>query len=146
MKIKFSTLLRWFGIWATPIMVVAITILSLSPPSDVVGIVSIFPFGDKGAHVLAYAAMAFCMLCAIGHSGEAGTIIGTIRRNRCQMVSIMILLIIIGGAIELVQPLFLRGAEWQDLIADCIGGVLGLFLGVVIITIVERWEQKRGTS
>ena len=144
MKYKVSTLLHWFGMGVTPIIVVFITILSLTPPSDIAEIVSIVPFGDKGAHVIAYAAMAFCMMCAVGAGGSEDTIKSTIHRNRRKMISIMILLCIIGGAIELVQPLFSRGAEWGDLLADCVGGVLGLCLGTVVITGVQRWERKRG--
>jgi len=143
-KYSLSTLLRWFGMGATPILLVFVVILSLTPPSEIVGVVSKVPFGDKGAHAIAYAAIAFCMLCGVGVNSKENTIKSTIRRNRRQLISIMVLIFIIGGIIELVQPLFLRGAEWADLIADCIGGILGISLGVVVIIGVQRWEQKRG--
>lgn len=146
MKYSFSTLVRWVGMGATPIVIVIITILSLSPPAEVSEIVSFIPFGDKGAHMLAYMIMGFCMICGVAHSDGQVTVKYMLRRNRFQIVVIMVLLCLIGATIELVQPLFSRGCELGDLIADCIGGAIGVFLGISIVTLVQKFEQKRGRS
>ncbi len=39
--------------------------------------------------------------------------------------------ILYGGAIELIQPMFGRGAEWGDLLADCLGALVGVVPGLL---------------
>jgi hypothetical protein len=44
-----------------------------------------------------------------------------------QIFMIMLVLLITGGTIELLQPLFGRNASWSDLGMDLLGGLMGLF-------------------
>ena len=48
-----------------------------------------------------------------------------------------------GGAIELIQPFFDRGAEWGDLLADGIGVAGGLLLGLALYPLLPG-ERGRG--
>jgi len=55
-------------------------------------------------------------------------------------------LFVYGGAIELIQPSFGRGAEWGDLLADGIGIVAGLSSGWAVRRAFTRGKRgKRDT-
>jgi len=105
---------RWLqlGFWLTLTLVVA---LSLRPnPGNVLGIHNI----DKAEHFAAYFALSF--LVGTGWS---------IKTMRPLWIA-LIVLIALGGAIELIQglPLIGRTASWFDLLADAIGALFGLMI------------------
>ncbi len=143
MKIHVLRLFHWFGLGSSPLVLLIVTILSLSPSSGSADLISWLPLGDKGAHALAYAALGFCMFCAVAARGETwhpGAVVGT---NRWRICAIVVLLIAIGLVIELVQPRFGRSMELPDLVADGIGGLLGIALGILALALGSYWEERR---
>jgi VanZ family protein len=143
-KIRVLRFFHWFGLGSSPLVLLLVTVLSLLPSSGSAGLISWLPFGDKGAHALAYAALGFCMFCAVAARGETwhpGAVIAT---NRWRIVAIAGLLIAIGLTIELVQPLFGRSMELLDLVADGIGGILGIAVGILLLALGSYWEERRG--
>lgn len=82
------------------------------------------PGGDKVMHVLAFAALAFPTAAV---------------RPRDILV-VAPLLVIYGGAIELVQPRFNRHAEWADFWANCAGVALGSVLGYLVWRLSARFR------
>jgi len=93
---------------ATVFLALIITVLTLAPisPGGPAGF-------DKIYHGLAFAALAFPLSFV-----------------RPRMAPWIILgVIAYGGMIELIQPFFLRQAEWGDLGADAVGSLLGAAVG-----------------
>lgn len=83
---------------------------TLSPPG---GAGAPLPLTDKQIHALAFALLILPLSCVHPH----------------RALRLAPLFLAYGGAIELVQPLVGRGAEWGDLLADAIGLAAGLLLG-----------------
>jgi len=135
---------HWFGLGSSPLVLLTVTVLSLSPSSGSAGLISWLPFGDKGAHALAYAALGFCMFCAVAARGETWHPGAAIWTNRWRIGAVAVLLIAIGLTIELVQPRFGRSMEMLDLVADGIGGLLGIAVGILALTLGTYWEERRG--
>ncbi len=97
-----------FGVAATVFLALIIAVLTLAPisPGGPAGF-------DKIYHSLAFAALAFPLSFV-----------------RPRMAPWIILgVIVYGGTIELIQPFFLRHAEWGDLGADAGGSLLGAAVG-----------------
>ena len=93
--------LRWFSV----LLALVIGWLSLAPLTALPAASG----GDKLAHLIAYAALAFPM---------------SLRETRQFMPFHGF--IAYGGAIELVQPLVIRYGEWSDFAVNGLGCVLGL--------------------
>ena len=75
-----------------------------------------FPEGsDKLAHLIAFAALAFPLA----------------RTGRLGLLSVFIGASAFGGAIELIQPMFIRSADVNDWIADTIGVTIGIGCGLL---------------
>ena len=70
---------------------------------------------DKLVHFIAFAALAFPLA----------------RTGRFGLLPVFIGASTFGGAIELIQPSFNRSADLNDWIADVVGVVLGLGLGLL---------------
>jgi VanZ family protein len=70
---------------------------------------------DKLVHLIAFAALAFPLACT-GRIGLLPVFIGASA---------------FGGAIELIQPSFNRSADVNDWIADVVGVILGIGLGLL---------------
>ena len=70
---------------------------------------------DKLAHFIAFAALAFPLA----------------RTGRFGMLPVLIGASAFGGAIELIQPSFNRSADVNDWIADVVGVILGISLGLL---------------
>lgn len=141
-------MLHQFGLFATPLVLVAITILSLLPPSGVVSQGWLTVLGDKWGHFLAYAALGFSMFSAIARKPSDAYVGSTWRRvmrsNRCRIVLLFLFILSIGTIIEFVQPLFGRSLEVLDIVADGLGGIAGIMVGTVAVTIVEYGESRKG--
>jgi VanZ family protein len=91
------------------VVAAVIALATLSPPGDGAPL----PIGDKELHALAFALLVLP--------------VGWIRQG--WWVALAVLAVIYGGAIELLQPLVSRSAEWADWGADAIGVALGLLPG-----------------
>ena len=70
---------------------------------------------DKLVHLAAFAALAFPLA----------------RTNRVSLLLIFMVASAFGGLIELIQPTFNRSADLNDWIADILGVVLGVALGLI---------------
>jgi hypothetical protein len=87
--------------------------LATLTPADVLPSV---PGTDKTHHVIGFAGWAF--LCAFG----------PIKR----FLSLSLFIILLGGAIELIQPYVNRYAEWLDFYADAFGVILVIIIRLLI--------------
>lgn len=148
MKVRLFSILHRFGLFATPLVLVAITILSLLPPSGTVSQGWLAMVGDKWGHFLAYAALGFSMFSAIARKPSQeyakSTWLRVLKSNRQRMVLLFLFILSIGTIIEFVQPLFGRSLEVLDIVADGLGGVFGIIVGTVVVTIAEYWERTKG--
>ena len=70
---------------------------------------------DKLVHFVAFAALAFPLA----------------RTGRFGLLPVFIGASAFGGAIELIQPSFNRGADINDWVADIVGVILGIGLGLL---------------
>ena len=70
---------------------------------------------DKFVHLVAFAALAFPLA----------------RTGRIGLVPVFIGASTFGGAIELIQPSFNRSADFNDWVADVVGVILGIGLGLL---------------
>ena len=70
---------------------------------------------DKLVHFIAFAALAFPLA----------------RTGRFGLLPVFIGASAFGGAIELIQPSFNRSADFNDWVADIVGVILGIGLGLL---------------
>ena len=70
---------------------------------------------DKLVHLLAFAALAFPLA----------------RTGRVGLLPVFIGASAFGGVIELIQPSFNRSAEFNDWVADIVGVIFGIGLGLL---------------
>ena len=70
---------------------------------------------DKLVHFIAFAALAFPLA----------------RTGRIGLLPVFVGASAFGGAIELIQPSFNRGADLNDCVADVVGVILGIGLGLL---------------
>ena len=70
---------------------------------------------DKLVHFIAFAALAFPLA----------------RTGRFGLLPVFIAANIYGGAIELIQPSFNRSADVNDWVADVVGVILGIGMGLL---------------
>ncbi len=103
---RVLVLVRRFAVVLSVLLALVIGWLSLAPLTALPAA----PGGDKLAHLIAYAALAFPM---------------SLRETR-QFMPFLAVFIAYGGAIELVQPLVNRYGEWSDFAVNGLGCVLGL--------------------
>jgi VanZ family protein len=106
-----------FAILLTCVIALLIAYGTLKPPG--VGGAPL-PLTDKQIHFLAFALLTFPY--------------GWVRPSAARWL--LPLAIAYGGAIELIQPTFGRGAEWGDLLADSLGALAGVLPGLM------RWRIK----
>ena len=96
--------------WAalTLLALAGITVGSLMPLAEI----PLLPGGDKTHHLAGYAVLAFC----------------TALRRPKYWLYLVLGFALWSGAIELIQPYVNRYGEWQDLVANCVGLLLGICL------------------
>jgi VanZ family protein len=96
--------------WATLTLLAlaGITVGSLMPLAELPQL----PGSDKTHHLVGYAVLGFCT---------------ALRRPQCWLY-LVLGFALWGGAIELIQPYVNRYGEWQDLVANCVGLLLGICL------------------
>ena len=70
---------------------------------------------DKLVHLIAFAALAFPLA----------------RTGRFGLIPVFIGASVFGGVIELIQPSFNRSADVNDWVADVVGVILGIGLGLL---------------
>ncbi|MFT5611165.1 MAG: VanZ family protein [Arenicella sp.] len=111
MMVVVSFLLKLFSqYWAalTLLALAGITVGSLMPLAEM----PLLPGSDKTHHLVGYAVLVFC----------------TALRRPQYWLYLVLGFALWSGAIELIQPYVNRYGEWQDLVANCIGLLLGICL------------------
>lgn len=108
---------------STLLLAVIIVFLTLAPVTapSIIGSAS-----DKLYHVIAFAALTFPM--ALLYPPRAKTV--------------LICAIVLGGAIEIIQPMFGRTASLLDFVADLIGALLGTFAGRIFGKLLLRRQAS----
>jgi hypothetical protein len=96
--------------WAalTLLLLAGTTVGSLMPLAELPQL----PGSDKTHHLVGYAVLVFC----------------TALRRPQYWLYLVLGFALWSGAIELIQPYVNRYAEWQDLVANCVGLLLGISL------------------
>jgi len=128
------------------LVAICITVLSFIPSRGLGDITSRIPFADKGAHALAYAVFGFFLYLAVSSSVENGA---DVRKKKLGIVGKIVLVFLVGTLfgllIELLQPVFGRGMELADLIADAIGTLTGAVLAQLFLRVWRMITRRRPT-
>ncbi len=90
-------------------------------------------FTDKILHALAYLGLSFLLF--------ASQLPGP--RPRLVLVSVLASLLL-GGLIELIQPLVLRDRELGDVAADLAGAIAGALLALALTKLLKRLVTRAG--
>lgn len=106
------TLLSWT---VTSLVAAAIIALTLTPGVTVLDLTG-FDIWDKAQHALAFALLVLPNACC----------------NRRTLPRTMLAAAVLGGVIELVQPMVGRQASWGDFAADLLGVAAGAGLGTLM--------------
>lgn len=113
----FSTRAQWLGFCLGAGVVIAAT---LAPAAQLTSV----PGTDKIHHILGF--FGWASLCALGPS----------RR----FIIMSLIIIMMGGLIELLQPYVNRYADWYDFWAD----VAGVALAYVVHAVALLFKQRQG--
>lgn len=100
--------------------------LTLTPGAAVLDFV-VFDLWDKAQHTLAFALLVLPNACF----------------NRRAFPITALAAALLGGGIELIQPLVGREASWGDFVADLMGVALGASLGTLLIQSLRRLQAGR---
>lgn len=87
------------------------------------------PFIDKWVHFVFFAGYSFLALCLFK------------KPNSLQKLLILLSAAVLGLMVELIQGSGLipgRGFEWNDILADSVGGVIG----IILFGIMKKWSLK----
>ena len=114
-----SVTLKRLAVIATLFLAVVILFLALAPPSVQVS----GGINDKVLHFTAFATLV--LPCAV-----------FLARHLVWIVPVALLF---GGSIELLQPGFGREASWADFHSDVWGVMFGVFLGLVLRSLIKRF-------
>lgn len=143
MMVRATRLLHFLGHLLTPLFLVLLTVLSLTPATGSVSLFPWLPYSDKISHLLGYAALGCSMLWSVAVAdGQAG-VCRQCARNRWRMAGSWGLTVLVGSVVEWVQPLFGRSAEWLDLLADALGASAGILFGIICIELAVRRDGRR---
>lgn len=99
-------------VWFTLTLLVVFTALSLTPLPKLPEV----PGSDKAHHLIAYAMLIFpAALASYKH-----------------LKWLLLFLVLWSGLIELIQPFVNRYGEWLDLLANSVGLLIGVLLGLLL--------------
>jgi len=107
--------------------------ISLLPPTAGE---SLYPFSDKIGHGLAY-----CALGAVSALVFSYGIRNSDRYWRRLAAAVLVYVLVLGFAIELLQPSFGRTFDTFDALADGIGGIIGFFVFRICKRMSARFLQ-----
>ena len=114
---NFVTLARIAGV----MIVLAIWVLSLMPLKE-----ALLPGGDKLHHFVAYGTVMFVWIIALSP------------QTRRQQITLAILFILMGIAVEFIQGIVpYRSFSWADALANTGGVLLGWLVGVLLLPILR---------
>ena len=119
----------------TPLLLIAITTLSLIPIPDVPELGDV-PFFDKWVHFVMYGALTIAMWMDWWRHGRWAM------PQRAFIVISFVFPSVWGGLMELAQAYLTtcRSGDWIDFYADCFGALLGVIISY------STWKIKEKTS
>lgn len=104
-----------------------ITIMSLLPPSQAQVPLTV---SDKILHIAAYTAAGFLTLLVQASRAD--------RSGIHSLGTSVLLCVLLGGIIEILQPLTGRSMELLDVGADAVGALLGSGIAVLLVSLQNR--------
>ena len=130
----------------TVLMIIVVCCIGYFSFSNRTGGISLgwVPFGDKGLHFLVYAAYGFSSFLAFFRApGEAAgqREDSMVRVSSWASRAILRTLVsgtLLGGVIELLQPLAGRQREMMDLVANVMGLIVGLAIILPVVKTIGR--------
>ncbi len=153
--LPLQKIIRITGIALSLVIGGTIVLLSLLPSSQMIDMnLSWLPFADKGAHMLAYAALGFSLFIAcirIPGSGKTPSWKRYMSSQNLRLTSwsgfaameVLLIGIVIGVTMELLQPLTGRSMEFADFIADVMGLMVGTAFGLLVLHLLSKWLTVR---
>ena len=105
---------------------VAIAIATLAPADRLPNV----PGGDKLHHLAAYGVLMF-LACLP-------------ERRLGALLTLLIVAIAFGGAVELIQPYIKRSGEWADFVANTAGACIGC--GSALLVRAALWRTQRALA
>jgi VanZ family protein len=142
MKYSLLSVMRILGRITAPTILVMIWVLSLLPGETVAHTGWITLFGDKIAHGLSYAAFACSLMCALVKDSKQTGYNQLVKEHQLRILIVFSTVIVLGTGAEIIQPFFGRAYEFFDIVADVCGGIIGIAVGVGMITVVQRVERR----
>lgn len=118
--------LRYPGFWLTIgfALVGLVIYASLTPSPEQLPA----HFWDKAEHACAYLVLAFWFSCIY---------------TRRHHLLVGVVLLVMGIALEFIQPHFGRDFQISDMLADAVGILCGLILGLTRLAAVFSWLENR---
>lgn len=118
--IAFISKVESYWLWLTCLILLIITIGSLYPMEQLPSL----PGNDKTRHLIGYCALMLPV---------------AIRQPK-HWLGYAILFIIWSGVIELIQPYVNRYGEWADMLANSVGVLIAIILGILLKKIKEKYS------
>ncbi len=116
----------------TALFIITISLLP-HPPK----VLTPFEFSDKIFHALAYTVFSILLFFSLKTRYTA---------FRWTAPLALVLVLLLGGIIEIVQPYFSRSKDFYDFLSDTAGGITGIFLTKQFIRIFHLSFNKKGVS
>lgn len=131
---------------AVVICFILICVFSLLPANDIPH-TSVFPFGDKGAHAIAYAGFGMFAFLSISFSLLAKHLpnieINEVKEILYATFHVFLIGLPLGLIIEIIQSQVGRSFELYDWLADTIGLAVGCIVAAIIHQLVVNYKVKK---
>jgi hypothetical protein len=131
----------------TVLMIIVVCCIGYFSFSNRTGGISLgwVPFGDKGLHFLVYAAYGFSSFLAFFQAPEEetakrreGSVVHFSTWASKAILRTLVSGTLLGGIIELLQPLAGRQREMMDLVANVMGLIVGLAIILLVVKTIGR--------
>ncbi|MDE5923367.1 MAG: VanZ family protein [Muribaculum sp.] len=135
-------IVRGLPAWTLSIVCcMAILYLTLSPDPLNGNHVSLFEGADKVVHAIMMMGMMLCMATDALRKKAAHRFDDSVRAPKGLLTVYMIIVVLFGGAIELLQGAMDmgRGEDWADFMADAAGAVIGWIISLSAWGVTVRW-------